>query len=51
MTLISAEINVVRARRLWPRSLSLIGEQALTAGDADALRQRAGVEERSAERT
>jgi membrane protein len=46
VTLISAEINVVRARRLWPRSLSLLGEQALTAGDAHALRQRAGVEER-----
>jgi YihY family inner membrane protein len=46
VTLISAEINVVHARRLWPRSLSLLGEQALTDGDAEALRQRAGVEER-----
>jgi membrane protein len=49
VTLISAEINVVHARRLWPRSLSLLGEQALTEGDADALRQRAGVEERRAD--
>jgi YihY family inner membrane protein len=46
VTLLSAEINVVRARRLWPRSLSLLGEQPLIDGDADALRQRAGVEER-----
>jgi membrane protein len=46
VTLLSAEINVVRARRLWPRSLSLVSEQPLTTGDADALRQRAGVEER-----
>jgi inner membrane protein YhjD len=46
VTLLSAEINVVRARRLWPRSLSLLGQQPLTEGDADALRQRAGVEER-----
>jgi membrane protein len=49
VTLISAEINVVRARVLWPRSLSLLGEQPLTGGDADALRQRAGVEERRAD--
>jgi membrane protein len=49
VTLISAEINVVRARRLWPRSLTLLGEQALTEGDADALRQRAGIEERRAD--
>jgi membrane protein len=49
VTLISAEINAVHARRLWPRSLSLLGEQALTDGDADALRQRAGVEERRAD--
>ena len=46
VTLLSAEINVVRARRLWPRSFSLLGEQPLTAGDEDALRQRADVEER-----
>jgi YihY family inner membrane protein len=46
VTLLAAEINVVRARRLWPRSLSLVSEEPLTEGDADALRQRAGVEER-----
>ena len=49
VTLLAAEINVVRARRLWPRSFSLISEQPLTTGDADALRQRAGVEERRAD--
>jgi membrane protein len=49
VTLLAAEINVVRARRLWPRSMSLLGEQPLTDGDADALRQRAGVEERRAD--
>jgi YihY family inner membrane protein len=49
VTLISAEINVVRAHRLWPRSFSLLSEQPLTGGDADALRQRAGVEERRAD--
>jgi membrane protein len=46
VTLLSAEINVVAARKLWPRSFSLISEQPLTTGDEDALRQRAGVEER-----
>ena len=49
VTLWSAEINVVHARRLWPRSFSLLGEQPLTAGDEEALRQRAGVEERRAD--
>jgi YihY family inner membrane protein len=46
VTLLAAEINVVTARKLWPRSLSLVTEEPLTDGDADALRQRAGVEER-----
>ena len=49
LTLVAAEVNVVHARRLWPRSFSLLGEQPLTTGDADALRQRAGVEERRAD--
>ena len=49
VTLLAAEINVVHARRLWPRSFSLITEQPLTTGDEDALRQRAGVEERRAD--
>jgi YihY family inner membrane protein len=46
VTLLAAEINVVRARKLWPRSFSLLSEQPLTTGDVDALRQRAEVEER-----
>jgi YihY family inner membrane protein len=46
VTLLSAEINVVAKRRLWPRSFSLITEQPLTVGDEHALRQRAEVEER-----
>jgi YihY family inner membrane protein len=46
VTLLSAEINVVLRRRLWPRSFSLITEQPLTSGDEHALRQRAHVEER-----
>jgi membrane protein len=46
ITLLSAEINVVYARRLWPRSLSVLVEQPLTTGDEEALRQRAGIEER-----
>jgi membrane protein len=46
VTLLAAEINVVAARGLWPRSFALLGEEALTPGDEDALRQRAGVEER-----
>jgi membrane protein len=49
VTLLSAEINVIRKRRLWPRSLSFISEQPLTQGDEHALRQRAGVEERRAD--
>jgi membrane protein len=49
VTLLAAEINVVRDRKLWPRSLTLLGEQPLTGGDAEALRQRAGVEERRAD--
>jgi YihY family inner membrane protein len=49
VTLLAAEVNVVRARELWPRSFSLLGEQPLTTGDEDALRQRAEVEERRAD--
>jgi YihY family inner membrane protein len=49
VTLFAAEVNVVRAHKLWPRSFSLISEQPLTPGDEDALRQRAGVEERRAD--
>ena len=39
----------MRVRKLWPRSFALLGEQPLTAGDEDALRQRAEVEERRAD--
>ena len=46
ITLLAAEGNVVATRRLWPRSFSLVFEQAATAADEQALRQRARVEER-----
>jgi YihY family inner membrane protein len=46
MTLLSAEMNVVAARRLWPRSLMLFAEEPLAEADEDALRQRAEIEER-----
>ncbi|MGI8921365.1 MAG: YihY/virulence factor BrkB family protein [Solirubrobacteraceae bacterium] len=42
ITVIAAEVNVVRARQLWPRSLFT----ALTSGDQAALRQAAETEER-----
>jgi membrane protein len=41
--LYAAEINVVRSRRLWPRSLD---QSDLTAADRRALKQHAEVEER-----
>lgn len=43
VTLYAAEINVVRARRLWPRSLT---NDELTEPDRQALLQHAQVEER-----
>ncbi|MDQ3944015.1 MAG: YihY/virulence factor BrkB family protein [Actinomycetota bacterium] len=43
VTLIAAELNVVRARRLWPRSLT---NSDLTEPDRAALAQHAEVEER-----
>ena len=46
ITLLAAEGNVVATRHLWPRSFSLVFEQAATAADEQALRQRARVEER-----
>ncbi len=46
MTLLAAEINVVRARRLWPRSLV---PEDLTSADRRALAQHAAVEERREE--
>jgi uncharacterized BrkB/YihY/UPF0761 family membrane protein len=42
MLLYAAEANVVRARRLWPRSLM----EPVTAADVQALRAAARVEER-----
>ena len=49
ITLLSAEANVVRARRLWPRSFSLLSPAPLTEPDERALRQRAQIEERRPE--
>ena len=46
ITLLCAEANVVLARGLWPRSLSVFGERPRTAADEQALSQRAGVEQR-----
>jgi membrane protein len=43
VTLLAAEVNVVRARRLWPRSLD---PADLTEADRRALAQHAEVEER-----
>ncbi|MGH8991895.1 MAG: YihY/virulence factor BrkB family protein [Acidimicrobiia bacterium] len=43
VTLYAAEVNVVRARRLWPRSLT---NDELTEPDRQALVQHAEVEER-----
>ncbi|HEX2030689.1 MAG TPA: YhjD/YihY/BrkB family envelope integrity protein, partial [Actinomycetota bacterium] len=44
ITLLTAEVNVVRVRRLWPRSLRQ--EEDLTEADRRALRELARVEER-----
>ncbi len=49
VTLLAAEVNAVHARKLWPRSFSLISEQPVTPGHEGALRPRAGVEERRAD--
>ena len=43
LTLLAAEVNVVRERRLWPRGLQ---SEHLTEADQRALQQYAGVEER-----
>jgi membrane protein len=51
ITLLAAEGNVVAARRLWPRSFSLMIEQPATEGDKRALRQRGKVEERRGDET
>jgi membrane protein len=49
ITLLSAEVNVVRARQLWPRSFSLLNRAPLTLPDERALDQRAQVEQRRPE--
>jgi YihY family inner membrane protein len=46
VTLLAAEGNVVAARRLWPRSFSVVFEQPATPADKRALTQRGQVEER-----
>lgn len=46
ITLLSAEVNVVAARRLWPRSFSLVYQQPPTPADERALAQLAGIEKR-----
>jgi YihY family inner membrane protein len=48
VTLLGAEMNVVRARRLWPRALD---PDRLTQADERALRDHARVEERREEET
>jgi membrane protein len=49
VTLLSAEINVVRVRGLWPRSFSLLSPAPRTEPDEKALRQRAQIEKRRPE--
>jgi inner membrane protein YhjD len=46
ITLLAAESNVVATRRLWPRSISIGGDQPATAADEAALAQRGKVEKR-----
>jgi membrane protein len=46
VTLLAAEVNVVAAHRLWPRSFSVVSEQPATRADRAALTQRGKVEER-----
>lgn len=51
ITLLAAEGNVVAARRLWPRSFSLMIEQPPTTADKRALTQRGKIEERRQDET
>jgi inner membrane protein YhjD len=46
ITLLAAESNVVATRKLWPRSISIGGDQPATAADEAALAQRGKVEKR-----
>ena len=49
--LLAAAANVVAARRLWPRSFSMLVEQPATAADRAALAQRGRIEERRQDET
>jgi membrane protein len=51
ITLLAAEVNVVTARGLWPRSFSAVIEQRPTRADKRALTQRGKVEERRQDQT
>jgi membrane protein len=46
VTLLAAEANVVAYGRLWPRSFSVLTEQAATRADKRTLREQSAVEER-----
>jgi len=46
VTLLAAEANVVAHGRLWPRSFSVVTEQAPTSADKRTLTQQSAVEER-----
>jgi membrane protein len=46
VVLLASEGNVVATKRLWPRSLSLVGEQPPTSADEAGLQLRTGVEKR-----
>ena len=49
ITLLAAESNVVAARKLWPRSISIGGDQPARAADEAALAQRGKVEKAALE--
>jgi membrane protein len=46
VTLLAVEANVVARGRLWPRSFSVVSEQAPTGADKRTLREQSSVEER-----
>ena len=51
ITLLTAEVNVVATKRLWPRSFSFVIQQPLTPADKRALTQRGRIEERRDDET
>ena len=51
ITLLTAEVNVVATKRLWPRSFSVVIQQPLTPADKRALTQRGKIEERRDDET